>query len=38
MLDALPDLKDMAISIAENSAQGIVVMDEHGYCLHANRA
>lgn len=35
---SLPDMKEMAIAIAENSVQGIVVMDEDGYCLFANRA
>lgn len=38
MPHSLPDLKQMAVAIAENSAQGIVVMDESGYCLYANRA
>ena len=31
-------VKEMALAIAENSTQGIVVMDEAGYCLYANRA
>jgi PAS domain S-box-containing protein len=29
---------DLAITIAENSTQGFAMMDEHGYCIYANRA
>lgn len=38
MESKLPDVKDIALAIAENSAQGIVVMGENGHCLFANRA
>ncbi|HZW20178.1 ATP-binding protein [Noviherbaspirillum sp.] len=38
MSSSIPDVKEMALAIAENSAQGIVVMDEAGHCLFANRA
>ncbi|MBB3224890.1 ATP-binding protein [Pseudoduganella umbonata] len=38
MFNSLSDMKEMAIAIAENSVQGIVVMDEQGMCLYANRA
>ena len=37
MDDRLPDLTEMALAIAENSAQGIVVMNADGTCLYANR-
>lgn len=29
---------DLALTIAENSTQGFAMMDEHGYCIYANRA
>lgn len=32
------DAKDIALAIAENSTQGIVVMDEDGYGLYTNRS
>ncbi|HEY0844459.1 MAG TPA: ATP-binding protein [Noviherbaspirillum sp.] len=38
MTHQLPDSKDLALAIAENSVHGLVVMDENGYCLYANRA
>lgn len=34
----LSETENLAVAIAENSAHGIVVMDENGYCLFANRA
>lgn len=38
MFSRLSSMKEMAIAIAENSVQGIVVMNEDGHCLFANRA
>lgn len=38
MVQRLSEITDLAVAIAENSAHGIVVMDENGYCLFANRA
>jgi PAS domain S-box-containing protein len=38
MSSQFPDVKELALAIAENSVQGIVVMDENGYCLFANQA
>jgi len=38
MFNALPEIRELALSIAENSVQGIVVMNEAGHCLYANRA
>jgi len=38
MSSDFPDVKELALAIAENSVQGIVVMDDDGYCLFANQA
>jgi PAS domain S-box-containing protein len=38
MVQRLAEITDLTVVIAENSTHGIVVMDENGYCLFANRA
>jgi PAS domain S-box-containing protein len=34
----LGDNQELAWTIAENSTQGLAMMDQHGYCIYANRA
>jgi PAS domain S-box-containing protein len=36
-LQGLLDSKDVALTIAENSTQGLAMMDERGFCVYANR-
>ncbi|GIZ50420.1 PAS domain S-box protein [Noviherbaspirillum aridicola] len=35
---ALPGSRDLALIIAENSTQGLALMDRRGYCIYANRS
>lgn len=38
MFSQNPHAHELALAIAENSVQGIVMMDEEGHCIYSNRA